>query len=87
MENRIIVQIKKDGTIILGSEQMQIEGLKNMLAAEAALLHSKGVEIGEAVIYVRAHKDSKTGQVQEVIKECQLKRFERFVLRAKEKGA
>ena len=64
--------MKADGTIIMGSERFQLEGMKNMLGAEVALLQSKEVEIGEAVIYIRAHKDCPTGKVQEIIKECQL---------------
>ena len=86
-EHRIILQMKADGTIILGSERMQIDGLKRILSAEATLLQTKQVSLGEAVIYIRAHKDCATGKVQEVIKECQLQKFEKFVLRAKEKGA
>jgi biopolymer transport protein ExbD len=84
-KHRIIVQMKADGTILMGSERFLIDGLKRQLDAEAAMLQSQEVEVGEAVIYIRAHKDCATGKVQEVIKECQLKKFERFVLRAKEK--
>ena len=84
-EHRIIVQLAKDGTVIMGTEEMNIEGMKNMLAAEAFVLKNKGVELSNAVLYIRAHKDCPTGKVQDVIKECQLKKFERFVLRAQEK--
>ena len=35
---------------------------------------------------VRAHRKAATGKVQDLIKECQRARFEKFVLRAKEKA-
>lgn len=82
--NRIVIQITKTGTVIMGAEEMGMDGLRNMLGAEEYVLRSKGVELNEATIYIRAHQDCPTGKVQDVIKECQLKKFENFVLRAKE---
>ncbi len=61
--------------------------MKALLANEALAFQNKGIALNEAVIYIRAHKDCPTGKVQEVIKECQMQKFERFVLRAKEKAA
>jgi biopolymer transport protein ExbD len=37
----------------------------------------------DATIIIRAHKDAKTGLVQQVIKLCQEMGFEKFSLRAK----
>ena len=84
-ENRIIVQIDAEGRIIMGAEEMSIDGMKTMLSNEAFMLQSKELSPSDAVVIVRAHKDAKTGKVQEVIKACQEKKFDRFVLRAKEK--
>ncbi|MBW8884281.1 MAG: hypothetical protein JF612_05780 [Planctomycetia bacterium] len=38
-------------------------------------------------IIIRAHKDSKTGLVQQIIKVCQEIGFEKFTLRAKSEAA
>jgi biopolymer transport protein ExbD len=83
-ENRIIVQLDKEGSILMGAETVTIDGLKTMLSNEAYLLSTKELSPSDATIIVRAHKDAQTGKVQEVIKACQEKKFDRFVLRAKE---
>ena len=41
-----------------------------------------GLKLAEATVIVRADGRSKTGDVQELIKFCQEKGFEKFVLRA-----
>jgi biopolymer transport protein ExbD len=86
-ENRLIVQLTKEGNIIMGGDELGVERVKALLANEALAFQNKGVAVGEAVVYIRADKDCPTGKVQEVIKECQMQKFERFVLRAKEKAA
>jgi biopolymer transport protein ExbD len=86
-DNRIIVQIDSEGTILMGAQEMDLNGLKTMLSNEVFLLQQKDLGAQDAVVIVRAHKDTKTGTVQEVIKACQDKKFDRFVLRAKEKNA
>jgi biopolymer transport protein ExbD len=84
-DNKILVQLDKEGMIIYGAEVVSIEGLKTMLKNEAYLLQSKSESPADALVVVRAHKDCPTGKVQEVIKTCQEQKFDRFVLRAKEK--
>jgi biopolymer transport protein ExbD len=87
-ENRIIVQVDAEGRIIMGADQnMSLDGMKTMLSNEAFLLQSKDLSPSDALIIIRAHHDAQTGKVQEIIKACQEKKFDRFVLRAKEKGA
>jgi len=86
-ENRIVIQMDKEGSIIYGAEpNLSMDGLKTMLSNEAYLLRTKNLAPADATVIIRAHKDSQTGKVQEVIKTCQEKKFDRFVLRAKEKG-
>ena len=41
--------------------------------------------LSDATLIIRGHKDTQTGKVQEVIRECQRHKFEKFVLRAQEK--
>jgi biopolymer transport protein ExbD len=60
-----------------------VSAIKPLLNNEKYVLESKGRSVGDATIIVRAHKDAKTGLVQEVIKVCQELGFEKFTLRAK----
>jgi biopolymer transport protein ExbD len=57
-----------------------------MLNNEAYLLQTRDLAPADATLIIRAHKDCQTGKVQEVIKTCQEKKFEKFVLRAKEES-
>ena len=84
-ENMILLQLDKLGAIVVGSETVSPEGLKIILNNEAYLLSTREKSPSDATIIVRAHKECPTGKVQEVIKICQEKKFDRFVLRAKEK--
>ena len=86
VENRIIIQMDQNGMILSGAETLSLDRLKTVLDNEAYLLNAKEKKPADATVIVRAHRDCKTGQVQEVIKTCQEKKFEKFVLRAKEES-
>jgi biopolymer transport protein ExbD len=87
-EDRIIIQLDAIGSIIYGAEQkLSIDGLKTHLANEAYLLQTREKTPADATVIIRAHKDCQTGKVQEVIKACQEKKFEKFILRAKEQSS
>ncbi len=80
----ITVHMTVDGTVIIGGNEVPINGLRPHLISEANLLKTQGKKPGDATVIIRAHKDAKTGAVQELIKVCQDNRFDRFALRAKE---
>lgn len=84
-EDKIVIQLDKDGLIVFGSDTVSNENLKAILKNEAYLLTTKDRSPSDAIVIVRAHKDCPTGKVQEVIKTCQEQKFDRFILRAKEK--
>ena len=63
-----------------------IDQLGAVLTRKAQFFESTGKVVGDVVVIIRAHKDAQTGDVQQVIKKCQDARFEKFVLRAKEKA-
>jgi len=86
-ENRIIIQMDRNGSILYGADVLSIDRLHTVLDNEAYLLNTRNKAPADATIIVRAHRDCKTGQVQEVIKTCQEKKFEKFVLRAKEESS
>lgn len=86
LETPITVQMTKEGMPLLGGElfadrQAMIPKLKN----EKYVLESQNKSIANATVIIRAHKFSKTGDVQDLIKVCQEVGYEKFTLRAEEK--
>lgn len=84
-DTKIVLQLDKQGQIIVGAEAVSTENLKTVLSNEAYLLTTQDLLPTDATIIIRAHRDCPTGKVQEVIKICQEKKFDKFILRAKEK--
>ena len=84
LDKPITLNVLKDGSVIVGGQQVHIEGLKALLDREADALIAEGKQAGEATIIIRGHGDAPTGKVQDVIKACQEARFEKFALRAQE---
>lgn len=83
-ETPITIQMVKNGQIVMsGQVYPDVNSIKPLLNNEKYVLESKGRSAGDATIIIRAHKDAKTGMVQEVIKVCQQLGFEKFTLRAK----
>ena len=80
----ITLHMAVDGTVIVGGDEVPINGLRPHLIKEANLLKTQGKSPSDATVIIRAHKDAKTGDEQELIKVCQDNRFDRFALRAKE---
>jgi biopolymer transport protein ExbD len=84
LEYPITLHLTKEGTVIIGGEEIPITGLGPYLAREANVLRIRNKPLSDATVIIRGHKEARTGKVQELIKECQLNNFERFALRAKE---
>jgi len=81
------VQVTKvEEVIIDGRTHPLNEDIVRVLRRKAQFYESTGKAVPEVVVIVRAHKDAPTGDVQKVIQHCQEARFEKFVLRAKEKA-
>ncbi len=78
------IQMTDDGSAIIEGRIIQPSGIKDLLLRKAQYHESRGKQPGDVTVIVRAHKGAPTGKVQDLIKECQAARFERFVLRAKE---
>jgi biopolymer transport protein ExbD len=85
LESPITIHLTKQGTAILGGEEVFLEGLRPYLVREADVLALQGKPQSESTIIIRADKDAKTGDVQELISICQKNNFEKFALRAEEK--
>jgi biopolymer transport protein ExbD len=84
LESPITLHITQEDTVLLGGEELAVAGLKPFLDREASLLTMRGKSPSVATVIIRGDLDAKTITVQEVIKICQLAKFEKFVLRAKE---
>ena len=83
-EEPITIQMMRTGQVVVaGQTYPDVSSIKPLLNNEKYVLDSKGKSASDATIIIRAHKDAKTGMVQEVIKVCQEVGFEKFTLRAK----
>jgi biopolymer transport protein ExbD len=69
---------------LLGGAWCDIAGLDRPLLAEAQMIKDKGGTPAKATVIIRADREAPTGKVQELIKVCQKRGFEKFVLRAKQ---
>jgi len=81
----IVLHVTKEGHTIYGGQEVPIEAMGVYLRLERAQLERQGGK--EATVIIRAHRETLTGKVQELMKVCQDPKnggFEQFVLRVKE---
>ena len=83
VEKPITLQLTSRGSIIYAGEEVPVADISGYLEREKTVIAEGGKNPTEATVIVRADGNSKTGQVQEIIKICQEKGFEKFALRAK----
>ncbi len=84
IEFPIILHVLVDGSIDLGGDEFTAETLRGGLRQEIAVINAQQREIGDANVIIRAHKNTRTGDVQEVIRVCQEQQLVNFHLRVKE---
>jgi biopolymer transport protein ExbD len=85
LESPITLQLTRRGTVIAGGQEFaNVEAVRPVLNNEKYILQTQSKSPSDATIIIRAHKDAKTGDVQNLIKTCQQVGFEKFTLRAKE---
>lgn len=78
----ITLQLMSDGRVIYSGEPVSLADIGGYLENEKRVMIEAGKEPNTATVIVRADGRSKTGDVQDLIKACQEKGFEKFVLRA-----
>jgi biopolymer transport protein ExbD len=78
----ITLQLMSDGRVIYAGEPVSLTDIGGYLENEKRVMVEAGKEPDSATVIVRADGRSKTGDVQDLIKVCQEKGFEKFVLRA-----
>jgi biopolymer transport protein ExbD len=82
MESPITLQLTNKGSVIYAGEMVAVGDIGTYLEREKTVMLDAGKEPSAATVIVRADGRSKTGEVQEIIRKCQEKGFERFALRA-----
>jgi len=82
METPITLQLTNNGSIIYAGELVAVRDIGGYLEREKSVMLDAGKEPSAATVIVRADGRAKTGEVQEIIRICQEKGFERFALRA-----
>jgi biopolymer transport protein ExbD len=82
METPITLQLTNNGSIIYAGEMVAVRDIGSYLEREKSVMIDAGKEPSAATVIVRADGRAKTGEVQEIIRICQEKGFERFALRA-----
>jgi biopolymer transport protein ExbD len=84
-EHPLTLQVIADGRVLFLSDPVQIEAMGAYLDREKQRLSAEGANPGDTLVIIRAHSKCPTGRVQDLIRECQKARFEKFALRASEK--
>jgi biopolymer transport protein ExbD len=84
-DNFFTIQLTEDGTCILEGREVGLGGVLDMLQRKAQYYETRKKPLPDVTVIIRGHGKAPTGKVQELIKKCQEARFEKFVLRAKEK--
>ncbi len=78
----LTLQLMNDGRVIYAGEPVALEALGDYLANELQIIRDAGKQPGDITVVVRADGRSQTGDVQQIIRACQEKEFDKFVLRA-----
>jgi len=84
IEFPIIVHLTRDGSVVIGGDEVSLDALRSRLGPELSLLKLQGKTAADANIIIRGHQTVPGGRVQELIKRCQELGFEKFALRVKE---
>ncbi|MFM8414794.1 MAG: ExbD/TolR family protein [Planctomycetota bacterium] len=82
----LTLQLMDDGRVIYNGEPVALAALGDYLENEKAVMLAASKEPSAATVVVRADGRSKTGDVQQIIRNCQEKGFDKFVLRAEYRG-
>ena len=82
IEKPITLQLMNTGDVIYAGERVAVRDIAARLEREKSVMLDEGLEPSAATVIVRADGRAKTGEVQDIIRICQEKGFERFALRA-----
>jgi len=81
----VTLQLSERGTVLFAGRELRPAGLKPLLDLERRLIEtSRQGGAAEATVVIRAHRDAKSGRVQEIMSTCRQAGFQKFTLRAKQ---
>ena len=82
IEKPITLQLTNSGNVIYAGELVAVRDIGSYLEREKMAMRDSGREPNAATVIVRADGRAQAGEVQDIIRICQDKGFERFALRA-----
>ena len=82
----LTLQLMDDGRVIYNGEPVALAALGDYLENEKAVMLAAGKEPSAATVVVRADGRSRTGDVQQIFRNCQEKGFDKFTLRTEYRG-
>ena len=82
VEQPITLQLTDSGDVIYAGELVRVRDIGGYLEREKSVMLDAGRQPDTATVIVRADGRARTGEVQDIIRICQEKGFERFALRA-----
>jgi biopolymer transport protein ExbD len=85
-EQPLTLQLSRSGTVFITGDEVPVGKIKPYLLREVQLLERQKKDKANTTVIIRGDAVVETGKVQELIKYCQDVGFEKFSLRAKQKG-
>ncbi len=82
----LTLQLMDDGRVIYNGEPVALMALGDYLENEKSVMIAASKEPSAATVVIRADGRARTGDVQQIIRSCQEKGFDKFTLRAEYKG-
>ncbi len=77
------VHLTDRGMVSFRGDEMPMVEFERHLRRDVQELRNRGKSVTDVTVIIRADKNAMSGQVQEIMQECQRTGYERFVLRAK----
>jgi biopolymer transport protein ExbD len=85
-EQPLTLQLSRSGTVFITGDEVPVDKIKPYLLREVQLLERQKKDKANTTVIIRGDAIVETGKVQQLIKYCQDAGFEKFSLRAKQKG-
>ncbi|HEX5446495.1 MAG TPA: biopolymer transporter ExbD [Pirellulales bacterium] len=88
LESPLTLQLSEEGLVLFGGDKVRVDEMGPRLQIERNVIERQpGKKVSDASVIIRADARTKTGLVQELIKQCQQRGFEKFALRVKQERA
>jgi biopolymer transport protein ExbD len=78
----LTLQLSAEGAVLFAGEAIPVREFRSRLAQERDATRKLGSDAADTTVIIRAHRDVRTGLVQELIQMCQETGFQNFAVRA-----